>query len=241
MERMELKVNLRDQTGKGAARKIRALGLIPGIVYGIGQEALPVTVDNKELLKAVSSAGGLNAILDLSVGGKEKVPVMLKDYQADVISRKFLHVDFLKIDLSKKVTIEVPIHLVGKAPGTKEGGILEHITRTIKVICLPTAIPDFLEVDVSTLQIGDNLHVRDVKLPEGLDLVPGVDQTIAAVIMPAAEEEKPVVAEGEIAQPEVIGEKKAAEGEESAAKEGKDVKGGAAKPKEEKKEKKDKK
>lgn len=232
MERMQLKVDLRNEFGKGAGRRLRREGIIPGILYGTGKEAVPVSVNRKVLTDTLHKAGSMNAVFDLEITGQGKVPAMVKDYQAHVLSRKFLHVDFLQVDLSKKVKVEAPIHLVGKAPGVKEGGILEQITRKLEIICLPTAIPEFLEVDVSSLNIGDNLHVHDLKLPEGVEIAPGVDLTIAAVVAPAVEEEKPVGAEAEVVQPEVLTEKKPAE--EAAPKEDK-------KDKKEKKEKKEKK
>jgi len=226
MDRMQLKVEIRNEKGKGAGRRLRRQGAIPGILYGAGKDAVPVTVNRKALDDAFHEAGNMNVIFDLEIPGQGKVPAMVKDYQAHVLSREFLHVDFLQVDLAKKVKVEVPIHLVGKAPGVKEGGILEQITRKLEIICLPTAIPESLDVDVSTLNIGDNLHVHDIKLPEGVEIPAGVDSTIAAVVAPIVEEEKPVGAE-EIKQPEVLTEKKPAEGE--------------AAPKEEKKEKKEKK
>lgn len=211
MERQQLTANLRQKTGKGVARQLRAKGAIPAVLYGQGQEAMPLSVNTRDFTKAVSSASGINVIVDLQIEGKDRIPVMVKDYQAHVIDRKFLHVDFLKIDLAKKVSVEVPIQLVGKAPGVKEGGILEHITRTIKVNCLPTAIPNSLEADVSGLNIGDNIHVHDLRLPEGVELVPGSDETVAAVVAPV--EEVVTTPETEVVQPEVLTEKKPAEGE----------------------------
>ncbi|MCC6272876.1 MAG: 50S ribosomal protein L25/general stress protein Ctc [Deltaproteobacteria bacterium] len=211
MERQQLTANLRQKTGKGVARQLRAKGAIPAVLYGQGQEAMPLSVDTRDFTKVVSSASGINVIVDLQIEGKDRIPVMVKDYQAHVIDRKFLHVDFLKVDLSKKVSVEVPIQLVGKAPGVKEGGILEHITRTIKVNCLPTAIPNALEADVSGLNIGDNIHVHDLKLPEGVELVPGSDETVAAVVAPV--EEVVTTPATEVVQPEVLTEKKPAEGE----------------------------
>ncbi|MFO1464461.1 MAG: 50S ribosomal protein L25/general stress protein Ctc [bacterium] len=227
MERLQLTANLRAKTGKGVARQLRAQGAIPAVLYGQGQEALPLSVNLRDFTKAMSSSSGTNALVDLKIEGKEQIPVMVKEYQAHVIDRHFLHVDFLKIDLTKKVTVEVPIQLVGKAPGVKEGGILEHITRSLRVNCLPTAIPRALEVDVSNLNIGDNLHVHDVKLPEGVELVPGADETVAAVVAPV--EEVVTTPETEVTQPEVLTEKKPAEGEAAAPAKG------AAPKKEEKK------
>jgi len=241
MERMQLIATRREKTGKGVARRLRAKGAIPAVLYGLGGEAIPLTVDLHEFTKTVSSASGINALVDLKIEGKDGIPVLVKDYQADVLDRHFLHVDFLKIDLTKKITVDVPIQLVGKAPGVKEGGILEHITRTLKVNCLPTAIPKFLEADVSALNIGDNVHVHDIKLPQGVDLVPGADETVAAVVAPV--EEVVTTPETEVVQPEVLTEKKPAEGEapeKGAGEKGekKEEKKKEEKKKEEKKEKK---
>ena len=232
MERQQLTATPREKSGKGVARQLRAKGTIPAVLYGQGKEATLLQVNLRDFTKVVSTGAGINVLFDLEVQGAGKIPVIVKDYQAHVIDRKFTHVDFFKIDLTKKVTLEVPIHLVGKAAGVKEGGILEHITRTIKVNCLPTAIPEFLEVDVSNLNIGDSLHLHDVKLPAGVEASPGSDETIAAVVAPV--EEVVATPETEVTQPEVLTAKKPAEGEAEAAAA---PKGGAPK-KEEKKEKK---
>lgn len=231
MERQQLTATPRDKTGKGVARQLRAKGAIPAVLYGQGQEATLLHVNLRDFTKVVSTGAGINALFDLDIQGKGKIPVIVKDYQAHVIDRKFTHVDFFKIDLSKKVSIEVPVHLVGKAAGVKEGGILEHITRSVKVNCLPTSIPQFLEADVSNLNIGDSLHLHDIKFPEGVEAAPGADETIAAVVAPV--EEVAATPETEITQPEVLTAKKPAEGEGDAAA----AKGGAkpAPKKEEKK------
>ncbi len=231
MERLQLTALLRSEKGKGPARRMRAKGLVPGILYGQGNETVLLSVNPKELLKTLSTAAGTNILFNLQIEGKGAVPAMLKDFQAHVLTRNFIHVDFLQVDLSKKIVVEMPIHLVGKAPGVKEGGILEHITRTLKVRCLPTAIPKALDVDVSHLNIGGNIHVHDLKLPEGIDLLPGADVTIAAVVAP--KEEKIEVPTGEIQQPEVLTEKKPAA--EEAAPAGKEEKKKEEKKKEEKK------
>lgn len=210
MQRQQLSANLREKTGKGVARKLRAQGALPAILYGMGEQPLPLSVNARDFTKAVSSASGINVIVDLKIQGKDQVSVMVKDYQAHCIDRNFLHVDFLKVDLTKKVQVEVPIVLVGKSIGVKDGGILEHITRTLSINCLPTAIPNSLEVDVSALKIGDNLHVHDVKFPEGIELAGSADQTIAAVVAPA--EEVVAAPSAEVVQPEVLTEKKPAEG-----------------------------
>lgn len=218
MERMQLKAKIRDEFGKGAARKLRREGLIPGIIYGRGFDPLPLTVDPHDLDKALIEAGGTNLLFDLEIEGKDKYPVMVREYQADVIDRHLLHVDFLKVDLTKKINVEIPVRLEGKAPGVKEGGILEHLRRTLEVVCLPTKIPGAIGVDVSQLKIGDTFHVHDLKLPEGVELVSTIDVTIAAVVAPVEEKVEEVAAEEAPTEPELVGEKKPAEGEAEEAK-----------------------
>jgi len=227
MERLQLNAAIREGKGKGPARRTRMTGAIPGILYGLGKESVQLSVNAKELGKVLSTAGS-NAIFDLQIEGKPAVSAMVKEYQAHVLTRHFIHVDFLQVDLSQKITVEVPIHLVGKAPGVKEGGILEHIVRNLKVRCLPTAIPDFLSVDVSQLNIGDNIHSKEVTLPQGVEFLPGAgDVTIAAVVAP--KEEKVEAPTGEVQQPEVLTAKAPAEGAAEAPA------GGKAAPKKEEK------
>lgn len=228
MERSQLNAESRKEKGKGPARRVRAAGRVPAILYGQGKDTTLLTVDPKELGKTLGAGSNFNMLLDLKIDGQSPTIVMVKDYQADMLTRKFQHVDFFKVDLTKKILVEVPIHLTGKAPGVKEGGILEHTTRTIKVRCLPTAIPKHLEADVSGLNVGDNIHAHEMKFPEGVELPAGADFTIATVAMPV--EEKVEATPGEVVQPEVLTEKKPAEGEAAAA--GKDEKKGG---KEEKK------
>jgi large subunit ribosomal protein L25 len=216
MERLQVKAKLRQEKGKGAARKLRAAGAVPAILYGLDAEPLPLSVNLFDFNKALEGVQGTGVLMDLSIDDKEALPVMLRDYQVDVITRKFEHLDFQKVDLTKKIKLEVPIHLVGKAPGVKDGGILEHLRRQLEIKCLPTAIPEAIDVDVSQMNIGDILHVSDIKLPEGVEVLTALDQTVAAVVEPTAEptaEEIAAATEGAPAEPEVIGAKKEEEGE----------------------------
>jgi large subunit ribosomal protein L25 len=229
MERLQLKAVTRNESGKGPARRLRSKGLVPAIIYGKACEPTLLAIDTKELNRSLMQAGGTNVLFDLQIDGKKSVPVMVRDYQAHVIERNLIHVDFLQVDLTEKIHVEIPIRLIGKPPGLKEGGILEHIRRTLEVICLPTAIPEFIEADVSALNIGDTVHVHDLKLPEGIELAAITDVAIAAVVAPAEEKIEEVVAvEGAPTEPEVIGAKKKeeeeGEGEEAPKKEEKEKK-----------------
>lgn len=229
MERTQLNAVTRQGKGKGPARRTRMQGAIPGILYGLGKDSVLVSVNAKELGKALKVAG-TNAIFDLQIEGQKAVPAMVKDYQAHVLTREFIHVDFLQVDLTKKIVVDVPIHLEGKAPGVKDGGILEHISRNLKVRCLATSIPEYIRVDVSKLNIGDNIHSHEISLPEGVEMLPGADVTIAAVVAP--KEEKVEAPTGEVTQPEVLTAKAPAEGAADAA--GGDKKAGGEKKQEKK-------
>lgn len=212
MSSVLISAEVRNTFGKGAAHQLRRTGKIPAIYYGKGQENLHVAINPLDLEKAVASEMGLNTIIQLKVSGKE-YNVLLKDYQAHPIKRNFLHADFIFVDLTKKVEIEVPIHLTGKSVGVKEGGILEQIAREIKVSCLPNQIPKQIEVDITNLKIGDNFHMEEIKWPAGVEPVEKLNVPIAAVIAQREEEATPTA--GAMVEPEVLTAKK--EGDEAAA------------------------
>ncbi len=215
MDIIQLSVDVRNQQGKGAARKIRARGKIPGILYGKNSENILLEVDPKAIQSAISGTSGMNTVLEMNVPEKGKITVMLKDYQADNIRRQFTHLDFVRVDLTKKIHIDVPVEFVGKAEGVKEGGILEIIRRDLPVVCLPTAIPKSIEVDVSALKVGASIHVDDIKLPAGIEVPHEENFTVVSVVMPKEEEVAPVAAAP--TEPEVLTAKKPAEGEEPKA------------------------
>jgi large subunit ribosomal protein L25 len=185
-----LVVETREGTGKGVARKLRAAGRIPAVLYGQGRDSLPLSIDPRALDK-VLRAGGANTLLDLTVQGRSDLgtPVALvKELQRDPLRGAILHADLYQVDLSKTVEVEVPIHLLGKPKGLDFGGLLEHTLREVALECLPRAIPAAIEVDVSNLEIGDVVHVRDLVLPEGVTLVSDPDLGVAHVALPQAEE-----------------------------------------------------
>jgi large subunit ribosomal protein L25 len=195
-----LVVEVREGSGKGAARKLRAGGRVPAILYGQGKASLSLQIDPRALEK-VLKAGGANALLDLTVQGRGDLgtPVALvKELQRDPIRGAILHADLYQVDLSKTVEVEVPIHLVGKPKGLDFGGLLEHTLREVRIECLPRAIPERIDLDVSALEIGDVLHVRDLPLPTGVTLVSDPELGVAHVAVPQAEEApaEAVAAEG---------------------------------------------
>ena len=226
---IQLKGARREAIGKGAARKARSAGQIPAVIYGHGETPQAIAVDFREFEVALRNHKGANAIVNLAVGGGE-VTALVRDVQYDPLSRAIIHLDFQHISLTEQIEVEVPVHLTGTAVGVKDGGgILEHLLRTLKVKCLPTAIPTSIDVDVTALNIGQNLHVRDLTPGVGYEMITDADVAVAAVVAPAAEEvvAAPVEGEAAAAEPEVVGTKGKKEGEGEApttAKDGKETK-----------------
>ncbi len=194
MERPVLSAEIREKTKKGVARKLRASGMIPAIFYGPRTQTIPLMLNPIELSKALHTEAGENVLIDLEIQNADKPGrkvVMLKDLQIDPLARRILHADFYEVAMDEMVTVEVPIHLVGKSEGVKLGGILEQVRRTIEVQCLPGDIPKGVDVDVTALMIGDSIHVRDLHL-ENTKILSDMGMTVVTVVPPAAEEKKVV-------------------------------------------------
>ena len=213
MGEFALEVEPREATGKGPARRLRAVGRIPGTCYRHGGASTSVSVEAQaldHLLK--TSTAGLNTLIDLKVAGGgefDGVQVLVKELQIDPVSRALVHADFFAVDLAETIHVTVPIHLVGTAFGSTMGGIVDHALRTLEIQCLPTAIPEEFFVDVSPLDVGDSIHVRDMTLPEDIELLTDRDLSVVSVVAPVAEEEE-AVAEEE-------GDEEAVEGEDETA------------------------
>jgi large subunit ribosomal protein L25 len=200
------------------ARKLRAAGRIPGICYRPNAESVAVSLDPSELDRLIRTASsGINTLIDLKVAGGgdfDGRQVLIKDLQRDPISGAFLHADLYAVDLKQTIHISIPVQLKGTPIGvTLGGGILDHATRELDVECLPDAIPEELAVDVSELEVGDSLHVRDIKVLEGVEILNDPDVSIVSVVAPAVvEEEAPAEEEEEGVEGEA-----APEGEAEAA------------------------
>jgi large subunit ribosomal protein L25 len=217
MDKPVLNARTRQMKGKGAAKKLRNNNQIPAVFYGPKREPLKLAMDYPELEGFIRRTGGENIVLDLKVksdGGTETLHVILKDLQVDPIKDTYLHADFYEISMDKEITVNVPIHLINTPAGVEEGGILQHVRRELTVSCLPGKLIEALEIDVSQLEIGDSVHIRDLVLPEGITSMDEEDLTIAVVAAPTVVEE-PVeeeveeeVLEGEEAEAEAVeGEK----------------------------------
>jgi large subunit ribosomal protein L25 len=201
---------IRKTTGKGAARKLRKNNQVPAVFYGPGTETVMLALDYSELEKLLRKAGGENIILDLQVKsdkGTESKKAMLKDLQVDPVKDNYVHADFYEISMDKEITVDVPIQLINIPIGTTNGGILQHIRRELTITCLPDKLIDTFEMDVSGLDIGDSIHIRDIELPEGITSVEEGHLTVALVAAPTVEveeeeEEEGIEIEEETAEPE---------------------------------------
>jgi large subunit ribosomal protein L25 len=199
MERPILKAEIREGTGKGMARKLRVKGLIPAIFYGPRSKTIPLVIDAKEFAKTLQTEAGENVLIDLDIrkgDQSSRKVVMVKELQIDSLQRTALHADLYEVAMDETVTVEVPIHLIGKPEGIKMGGILEQISRVIQIQCLPGDIPKSFDIDVSSLKIGDSIHVQDIQV-EKAKILADTNFTIATVVPPVAEEKvvEEVVAE----------------------------------------------
>ena len=217
MAEQALAAQLRTEKGKEAARKLRSQGLIPAVVYGHHEEAIPVTLNPQHLSKALRSGAGERSLINLTIEGLQDGPltktVILKEKQIDPVKRTLLHVDLYTVAMDETIHVAIPVHVVGKAHGVELGGVLEQVLREIEVECLPGDIPPSIDVDVSSLDIGDSIHVENITL-EKAKILADPEQTIVTVVPPTVYEE-PVVEE-EIAEEEEI------EGEEEEKKEEKE-------------------
>ncbi len=211
MERHSIKADVRNETGKGVARKIRREGLIPGVVYGQGKEPKSIKLDPGKIEKLLQS----NAILDLTVVGDEsdEATVIIKDYQKDVIKGHLLHVDFQFISMDEKITVSVPLNLEGVAKGVHDGGVLQQLLRDVDILALPAEIPSDIKLDISELEMASSLSVADLEVSEGIEIVTDSDEVIVTVVPPTEIIEEEEEEEEEFLEPEVIGEEDE-EGEE---------------------------
>ena len=211
-----LSATAREKTGKGAARQARFEKRVPAVIYGHGRATQSLMVDALALEKALTGIEPESTLIDLTVDGK-KARALIREIQRHPLRPDIIHVDFYEIKADEKVTLKVPVHLVGTADGVRNaGGVLDQVTREVEIEVLPEHIPDRVELDVSALKIGDSLHARDLTIPNAVILT-GADLTIATVVPPRAEEVAAPTAEAttEVSEPELI--RKVREGEEGEA------------------------
>src|SRR6266550_4316706 len=216
-KQVKLKVEPRSATGRSAARRLKARGIVPAVVYGGKQKSQSLQVSARDINAMLSHASGENILVELEIAGEKSTrTALLQEVQHSPVGGAVLHVDFHAISMDEKIQADVPLEGLGVATGVKNfGGLLEQNLRALAIECLPRDLPDKITVDVSALNIGDSIHVRDIKLPSGVIAKVQAELTAFSVMAPVVEEE-PVAAEAEAAAgPEVITAKKV-EGEEAA-------------------------
>jgi large subunit ribosomal protein L25 len=222
-ERVKLEVQKRETRGSAAARRLRRDGLIPGVLYGRGNSPHPFCVPERDLRKALTGPAGLHAILDVVLDGQKTTHAsILKDYQADVITGRLAHIDLQEVRLDQPIHAQVVIELVGEAQGSIEGGVLSQVTREINIEALPLEVPERIEVDVTSMEMGDTLRLIDVAVPDGVTFLDDPEETVIAtvtvptqIVEPEPEEEEELEEGVELAEGEEAPEG-AAEGEEPA-------------------------
>ena len=181
---INLKVQPRSETGKGPARRARASGLVPGVLYGPQLDPVPLYVESKELHRVLATEAGLNVLINLQVDSKTKYLTIIKELQKNPIRGDLLHADFVKIDRDVKLQADVPVHLIGESHGVKEGGVVEHHLWELKVEALPTDVPPAIEVDITPLGIGEHVRVSDIPTMKGVEVLTPIEEIIVSVVEP---------------------------------------------------------
>jgi len=217
-EQIEIPVVVRTEAGKSAARKLRSTGQVPAVLYGRGTEPLPLAVDQKTFSTLLPETAWYSTLLRLDIEGGDvddrKPTVMIKEVQSELLRPELLSIDFRRVSLQESIEAPVPVIHVGESPGLKVGGILDHMLHEVTVYCLPSDLPDHLEVDISELEIGDSVRVRDIVAPPNVEIRSREDAVVVVIAPPVKiEEVVPVVEEEEGAvvtetmEPEVLTER----------------------------------
>lgn len=212
-EKFVIKAEKRDARGKNEMRRLRAAGKVPVVVYGGGSESLAAVAELKDLAAIIRTDTGVNTVFSLDIAGEGINDVIFQDRQIDPVRGRMIHADLRRFAKGEKIEMTVPIHLTGNAAGLQEvGAVLTQVMREIKVLCEPALTPDSIDVDVTDLGAGESIHVSDLKVAEGIE-IHGAPETVVATIITVQEVElEPQVEDG--AQPTVVGEEAAPEGED---------------------------
>jgi len=242
MEKVKLTAEIREEKGKTRVKALRKTEFVPGVVYKDGKEAVSIKMMKRGLHDTLHTAAGENVLINLSVEGKKPRTCIIKEIQRDPLKDEIIHVDLNEISLTEKLKVKVPVVSHGEAEGAvKDGGVLEHVIWEVEVECLPTDIPEKIEVEVGPMKIGDTVYIKDLKVPASVKILNDPELTVFSVT-PPAKEEAPVAEElpEGAEEPEVIGkgkkeEEEIPEGEAEAKPKAKEEKPKEEKPKEEKK------
>ena len=214
MEQLELKAKVRKTIGNGPARALRREGQVPAVLYGPKTESVLLSVEVRDIEHVLKSGNVGQVLLNLIIqNGQETTrPAMIKELQAHPVSGRFLHIDFYEIDLARKIRVGVPVVATGQSIGVELGGLLQIVRRELEVLCLPTQIPESIEVDVTNLDVGDSIHVEEIQVEGDVEIPADVNFTVVTILAPKVEaepeeeleelEEEAEVAEGEEAEAE---------------------------------------
>lgn len=210
-KQQQLQAQTRSAVGRNAVKKMKETGLVPAVIYGAGQETQPLAINAREINNLLARAVSEHVLVDLEINGGEQVQkrlALIQEVQHHPLRRNILHVDFHAVREDEKIHAEIPVETLGEPAGVKNfGGVLEHSLHTIEVECLPRDLPESIAIDVSALNVGDAIHVKDVNLPEGVAATAAPDLTVVRVAAPKVEVEAAGAVEA-AAQPEVLKEKK---------------------------------
>jgi len=225
MEKATLNVEKRDKAGKGNARSLRRGGMIPAVIYR-GGSSIPISISKKAMAEFIHTASGEQSLVNLNFpDGKSKLAI-LKEYQLDPIKGDVLHTDFFEVSLKEKIKVNVHVLTTGEPIGVKrDGGILQHVIRALEIECLPDKIPGHFEVDISNLETGQAIHVKDIRVGEGIKVLTAPDEVIVNVVEPAVEKEEAAPVEGVVAAPEITEPELIKKGKKEEKEEEKEEKG----------------
>lgn len=199
MNIIELTADLRTTRGNSPARALRRSGRIPAVLYGPKMDPLTISLEAAEMEKALKKAGGRQPLFKIAVAGDEKPArtVMIKEIQSHPISRSLIHADFYEVAMDRKIRAMVPVATVGHSVGVEMGGMLQIIRRELEVLCLPMQIPDVIELDITELNVGDAIHVEEIQLEDGLEIVHDVNFTVLTILSTRKDEDDDAGEEGE--------------------------------------------
>ena len=212
MELIELKTNMRTGKGKGLAHRLRRDGQVPAVLYGPGTDPVPLTLVTSELEQVLKKGPKSQLILNLVINGGERSPrtTMIKELQVNPVTRDILHADFYEVAMDRKIKVKIPVHVTGKCLGIEAGGILQIVHRELEVMCLPTEIPKEISLDVTNLNVGNSIHVKEIQMAGNTEIVADTNFTVVTVVMPKREAVV-TAAEGEGAEEAAAEEAPAAE------------------------------
>lgn len=211
MEQFELHATVRKTVGNSPARALRRIDQVPAVLYGPQAETVMLSVNKRDLEQILKKSNVGQVILNLVIQNGQKISkmAMIKELQTHPVSGSFLHVDFYEIDMNRKIRVMIPVVAAGKAVGVEEGGILQIVRRELEVLCLPGNIPEVIEIDITALDIGDAVHVEEIPMADGVEVIADSNFTVLTIVSPKVEE---IVEEAE----EELEEAEAAEGEEAS-------------------------